>query len=199
MAGTAIGSARAGPMRTASRSPGGVTTTAPGPRINTPPRMDAASSMPQPGDSRYMHWGSRRDREASMVQLVPMTEAEFKDFLEQDIREYAAEKARAGFWSEKESLHRSRSEHRMLLPDGLKSRYHHLYTVRASEGGEKVGYFWFRAELDSAAPSGFIFDIEIHEQFRGKGYGREAMLEAEKIAREMGLRQLGLSVFAFNE
>ena len=134
-----------------------------------------------------------------MIQLVPMTEQEYRIFLDRSIREYAEDKVRAGAWSQTEALARSRREHRTLLRDGLRSKYHHLYTIRESHGGEAVGVLWFRANLDSATPSGFIFDIEIDESHRRKGYGRQAMQQLEEIAREMGLRQLELHVFAFND
>lgn len=134
-----------------------------------------------------------------MVQLVPMTPEEFEVFLERDIREYAQERVRAGFWSEAEALARSRKEHRALLPDGLKSRYHHLYSIQDSEGGEAVGVLWLKTDFDSSRASGFIFNLEIHEPFRRRGYGRQAMLELENLARSMGLRQLGLHVFAHNQ
>ena len=134
-----------------------------------------------------------------MIELVPMTEGEFKAFLDHSIPAYAEDKVRAGTWSQTEALARSRREYRALLRHGLKSKYHHLYTIRESESGEAVGVLWFRANLDSAAASGFIFDIEIREPHRRKGYGRQAMQQLEEIAREMGLRQLELHVFAFND
>jgi ribosomal protein S18 acetylase RimI-like enzyme len=134
-----------------------------------------------------------------MVRLVPMTEVEFRRFLEHDIREYAESQVRSGNWSEAESLPRSRREHHTLLRDGLKSKFHHLYTIRESEHEEAVGVLWFKANLDSSRASGFIFDLEIHEPFRRKGYAHAAMLELEKVAHEMGLRQLALHVFAYNE
>ena len=134
-----------------------------------------------------------------MIELVPMTEKEFEVFLGHSIEDYAEDNVRAGAWSKTEALARSRREHRTLLRDGLRSKYHHLYTIRESDGGEAVGVLWFRANLDSATPSGFIFDIEIDEPHRRKGYGREAMQQLEEIARKMGLRGLELHVFAFNE
>lgn len=134
-----------------------------------------------------------------MIELVPMTEKEFGGFLDHSIEDYAEDKVRAGTWSKAEALARSRREHKTLLRDGLRSKYHHLYTIRETQGGEAVGVLWFRANLDSATASGFIFDIEIDEQHRRKGYGRQAMQELEEIARKMGLRQLELHVFAFNE
>jgi ribosomal protein S18 acetylase RimI-like enzyme len=128
-----------------------------------------------------------------------MTPGEFDVFLEHGIKEYARDRVRAGFWTETESLARSRKEHRALLPDGIKSRYHHFYAIRDSESSNAVGILWLKTDLDSSRGSGYIFDLEIHEPYRRKGYARQAMLELENVARGMGLRQLGLNVFAFNE
>lgn len=134
-----------------------------------------------------------------MIQLTPMTESEFAEFLDRDIREYAAERTKAGYWSEAEALTRSRREHKALLPDGLKSRYHHLYTIRESETNQAVGVLWLKTDFDTSRASGFIFDLEIHEPYRHKGFASQAMQELENLARGMGLRQLGLHVFSHNQ
>jgi ribosomal protein S18 acetylase RimI-like enzyme len=136
--------------------------------------------------------------EATMVKLDPMTEAEFAAFLEADIRAFARENVRAGYWSETEALARSRKEHRNLLPDGLKSRFHHFYTIHDSETGAAVGVLWMKTDLNTSRASGFIYDLEIHEPYRRRGYARQAMRELEDLARGMGLRQLGLHVFEHN-
>jgi ribosomal protein S18 acetylase RimI-like enzyme len=142
--------------------------------------------------------GLQMESGTAMVKLTPMTPTEFDGFLEHSIIEYAAERTRAGYWSQAEALTRSRKEHRALLPDGLRSRYHHLYTIRNSETDEAVGVLWLKTDLDTSRASGFIFDIEIHEPHRRKGHARQAMLAVEDLARGMGLRQLGLHVFAHN-
>jgi ribosomal protein S18 acetylase RimI-like enzyme len=134
-----------------------------------------------------------------LVQLVPMTEDEFQPFLQHDIQEYALERTLAGFWSEPEAMDESRKAHLELLPDGLRTADHYLYTIRESNSGEAVGVIWMRASMNSPRPSGFILDLEIDAPFRRKGYARQAMLELEEIARQMGLRQLGLHVFAHND
>ena len=134
-----------------------------------------------------------------MLKLVAMTAPEFEAFLEHGIQEYARDRVQAGFWTETESLARSRKEHRALLPDGIKSRYHHFYTIQDSNGGDSVGVLWLKTDLDSSRGAGFIFDLEIHEPYRRKGYARQAMQELENVARGMGLRQLGLHVFAYNQ
>jgi ribosomal protein S18 acetylase RimI-like enzyme len=56
-----------------------------------------------------------------------------------------------------------------------------------------------KANLDTANKNGFIYDIAIDESQRGKGYGRQAMQLIEEKARELGLRQMGLHVFAKNK
>lgn len=43
-----------------------------------------------------------------------------------------------------------------------------------------------------------MYDIEVAEEQRGRGYGRALMLLAERVARETGEELLGLHVFAGN-
>jgi ribosomal protein S18 acetylase RimI-like enzyme len=133
-----------------------------------------------------------------VVRLTPMTQAEFEVFLEHDIRLYADEQLRAGYVSETGALHKSRQEHQALLTKGLKTRDHYLYTIQESEHGQALGAIWLRASLDSSRPIGFIFGLEIYEPFRRQGYAKQAMLQVEAMARDMGLKQLALHVFADN-
>ena len=62
-----------------------------------------------------------------------------------------------------------------------------------------MGIVWMRATLDAVIKTGFIFDIAINEDQRGKGYGKRAMQLIEEKARELGIRQMGLHVFAKNK
>ena len=61
-----------------------------------------------------------------------------------------------------------------------------------------VGLIWLRANTDRPTPSGFIFGLRIDEKFRGRGYGKQAMLLIEEKAREPGLKSIGLHVFGVN-
>jgi ribosomal protein S18 acetylase RimI-like enzyme len=134
--------------------------------------------------------------EAVMVRLVPMTPADSMN-LSSGTFSIAPGACSGGLLTN--DLARSRKEHKTWLPDGLRSRYHHLYTIQETEQGRPVGVLWLRTDMDSSRASGHIFDLEIHEAFRRQGYGRQAMLELERLVREMGLRQLGLHVFAHND
>lgn len=131
-----------------------------------------------------------------MIHLVPMTESEFETYLEKAIPEYAADKAGAGDWSEQEALERSRKTYQQLLPQGVKTENNYLFRIQVDESGEKIGVLWMRHE--KPRPHGFIFDIVLDETQRGKGYGKQAMLALEEIAKDMGLETIGLHVFAYN-
>jgi RimJ/RimL family protein N-acetyltransferase len=132
-----------------------------------------------------------------MSKLVPMTQPEFEAFIEHLIPDYAADNVRAGYWSEDEALEKSRKQTESLLSQGLQTKDHYLYALH--DGDTAVGMIWLRTELDRPIKSGFIFDVEIKEEFRGKGYGKQAMLLIEEKARELGIKRMGLHVFGYND
>jgi ribosomal protein S18 acetylase RimI-like enzyme len=126
-----------------------------------------------------------------------MTQAEYEVFLERTIPEYAADKIRAGQWAESEALERSRKEFLADLPQGVQTRDNYLYTLY--DGDTAVGLIWMRAYLDHPTKDGFIFELYVEENQRGKGYGKQAMLLIEEKAREFGLKSIGLHVFGSNK
>ncbi|MGD8406366.1 MAG: GNAT family N-acetyltransferase [Anaerolineales bacterium] len=131
-----------------------------------------------------------------MIRLVPMTEGEFVNYLEKAIPAYAADKAGAGDWSKEEALERSRQSYQELLPQGVATENNYLFRVQLEESGEKIGMLWMKYE--APRPHGFILDISLDEAQRGKGYGKQTMLALEEVARELGLKTIGLHVFANN-
>ena len=131
-----------------------------------------------------------------MSKLIPMTQPEYDAFLERLIPEYAADNVRAGYWDESEALENSRKETARLLPEGLQSKDHYLFSLY--DGDQAVGIIWLKANVDRPVKSGFIFHVEIKEEFRGKGYGKQIMLLIEEKARELGLKSIGLHVFGYN-
>lgn len=131
-----------------------------------------------------------------MVRLVPMNEDELEVYLKKAIPEYAADKTGAGDWSEDEALERSCKSYNELLPQGVKTENNYLFRIQILETGEKIGILWMKHELPR--PYGFIYDFAIDESKRGKGYGRQAMLALDDIAKELGIESLALHVFAKN-
>lgn len=126
-----------------------------------------------------------------------MTPAEYEVFLERTIPEYAADKVRAGQWAESEALERSRKEFLADLPQGVQTKDNYLYTLY--DGDTAVGLIWMRAYLDRPTKDGFIFELYVNENQRGKGYGKQAMLLVEEKARELGLKSMSLHVFGSNK
>jgi ribosomal protein S18 acetylase RimI-like enzyme len=125
-----------------------------------------------------------------------MTQSEYDVFYARLVPEYAADNVRAGYWDESEALEKSRKQTEQLLSHGLQTKDHYLYTLY--DGDQAVGLIWLKANPDQPVKSGFIFDVEIEEKFRGKGYGRQIMTLIEGKARELGLKSMGLHVFAYN-
>jgi ribosomal protein S18 acetylase RimI-like enzyme len=126
-----------------------------------------------------------------------MTQTELEVFLERTIPEYAEEKFRAGHWAESEALERSRKEFANELPQGLQTQNNYLYTLY--DGDNAVGLIWMRANVDRPTNDGFILELYVEENQRGKGYGKQIMLLIEEKARELGLKAIGLHVFGSNK
>ena len=129
-----------------------------------------------------------------MVKLVPMEQADFETYLEEDIQRYAHEHVRAGDWEPSEALEKSRQEHEQLLPDGLTSKNQHLFTIVDEETNAKVGVLWVNSEGGHA----FIYDFIINETLRGKGYGKQALIALDEKLKTMNVESVGLHVFGDN-
>jgi ribosomal protein S18 acetylase RimI-like enzyme len=133
-----------------------------------------------------------------MVTLEPMTPAAYERWYRGAIRSYAEEKIRVGTWAEADAMARSERTYQELLPDGITTARHHLRSV-ITDAGDDVGVLWFAAMDELAGKVAFIYDIEIWAAFRGRGYGRDAMLALEPLARSLGFDSIALHVFGDNE
>ncbi|MBO0780737.1 MAG: GNAT family N-acetyltransferase [Ktedonobacteraceae bacterium] len=132
-----------------------------------------------------------------MVQLVPMSESEFQEYLSYAVAEYAQGHVEAGGWTQDEALQRATDEYRQLLPDGVTSKSHYLYTIR-NEEGQNVGMLWLAVRPRGKGSEAFIYDVRISEQFQRRGYGSQAFRAMEEKVRELGLNSISLHVFGHN-
>jgi len=129
-----------------------------------------------------------------MVKLVPMEQENFKIFLEHGIREYAEDHVRNGNWSAEEALERSKKEFEQLLPDGVNSRDQFLYSIVGETDSNKIGLLWVQVKDQRA----FIYDFFIDEAFRGKGYGKQALIALDKELMSRNVESVALHVFGDN-
>jgi ribosomal protein S18 acetylase RimI-like enzyme len=123
-----------------------------------------------------------------------MTEAEYLAWREFTVPEYAAEKIASGAWAEADALRLARESVDKLLPEGLATPYHYLNTLCLEADGRKVGHVWFAAENTHA----YLYDIVIHQEFRGQGLGRATMESLESAVLALGLTTIKLHVFGQN-
>ncbi|MCM2415201.1 MULTISPECIES: GNAT family N-acetyltransferase [unclassified Streptomyces] len=126
----------------------------------------------------------------------PMTPGEFAEWEDGAIASYAASLVTRGT-PEGAALQEARTSHARHLPDGLATEGAHLHVL--VRGGGTVGHVWVAPfEMHPGLRVGYVFDVEVREEFRGLGYGRALMLQAERIALAAGHEQLGLHVVTAN-
>jgi ribosomal protein S18 acetylase RimI-like enzyme len=134
---------------------------------------------------------------SAAAHLRPMRSDEMPAFIEHSIRSYAEGIETQGGQTAEFARQKSEADHAAILPQGLATPGHWIHVVEAA--GERVGLLWL-AERDSGGRRVlFIYDVEIDEAHRGKGYGRAAMELAEQEARALGIGRIELNVFGGND
>jgi ribosomal protein S18 acetylase RimI-like enzyme len=133
-----------------------------------------------------------------MIELVPITEDEYQDWLRLSAAEYAENKVRAGNWPASEAPRLIKETVARMLPDGLATNDQYIFDIRDQGLGKNVGVVWLSIMRDGPRPWAYISDIVIHEEFRRKGYGEQAMYVLEEKARSLGLFKIDLDVFGHN-
>lgn len=134
-----------------------------------------------------------------MTTLAPMRAELFERFRSDTVRAYADDNVLALRWLEQGALERAHGEFERLLPEGIATPGHHLYEIVDGPERQTVGFIWF-ALTDDAPDSrmGYVYNIRVFEEQRGKGYARAAMALLEDRARELGALAIALHVFGLN-
>ena len=132
------------------------------------------------------------------VRLVDLDDATYREYRKHLVRDYAADKVRAGAWSPAEAENRAAKDVDGLLPEGPATHNHFLYSVRDDAVPAEVGTVWFALRDSGVGRSVWIYDIIIHENFRRKGYASRTLELVEERATELGARSVELHVFGHN-
>ncbi|GGK33289.1 hypothetical protein GCM10010124_27530 [Pilimelia terevasa] len=130
------------------------------------------------------------------VRLEPMTPAAFDAYAARASLAYGDELAAAGVLPPAEAREKAGTDFSSLLPQGLDTPGHDLWTAYADD--EVVGLLWIWQTPESTGPYLHVCDIEVVPGRRGQGYGRALMEAAERVARERGAASIGLQVFGNN-
>ncbi|MCI0712244.1 MAG: GNAT family N-acetyltransferase [Chloroflexi bacterium] len=133
----------------------------------------------------------------SSLTLQSMTPEHFDTYLEALIVDYGQEKLKAGNFSEETWLEESRAEVMQLVPQKLETPGHFVFTLHNPDG-EVVGHLWISRRPMGDDEGFWIYDIEVKEAHRRKGYGTQALLALEAFTKSEGLDRIGLHVFGHN-
>ncbi|RXJ72724.1 GNAT family N-acetyltransferase [Veronia nyctiphanis] len=133
------------------------------------------------------------------VSLKKMNEESFAEYLQFAIPAYASENIRAGRWPTTGDLERSKLEYADLFPEGLKTKDNYLFNIVESSNDIEIGHLWVKITSKENSKSAFIYDLHIHESYRGKGYAKAALLCTEHFASSLGADSISLHVFNHND
>ena len=127
-----------------------------------------------------------------------MTESEFAEFVRESIPEYAADKVSAGLWTHAESLELSRKSFHELLPDGLATPSHYLFSIRDAADEVNVGMIWIAAQERAGKRVAYVYDVSVKPEHQRKGHATRAFVALEAEVRRLGLTGIALNVFGHN-
>jgi len=130
-----------------------------------------------------------------MFELKPVQVDELSAYFDNLWKDYRVEFIEAGFSTEyaDENIESSKKQY---FPKGKLAPGNHLFY--AFNDGVKVGKLWLCSVEREGKTEWSVYDIETFDGFRGKGFGRSIMLEAENFVRSKNGASISLSVFGNN-
>lgn len=131
------------------------------------------------------------------LRLRPITAGEYPALIAASRAGYAHDIEVHGGMPREAAEHKADADIAAVLPQGPDTPGHSIYQLES--GAETVGRLWVaEREMDGRRVL-YIYEIEVDEPHRGRGFGRQAMLLAEAEARARGISTVQLNVFGGNE
>lgn len=131
------------------------------------------------------------------VEFSRMTDDEFRIFSKWSVRNYAKHLIKSGAQEcYVKAFLSSKAEFRDVFPEGSKTSDNYLYVVK-NYNNEKIGVIGYQKSPfeDNAA---FVIENVIKEEFRGKGYGKSALIKLQEDAKQKGFPKMVLNAFKYN-
>ncbi|QNP73780.1 GNAT family N-acetyltransferase [Streptomyces roseirectus] len=119
----------------------------------------------------------------------PLTDAEYRPFLERSYRAFAQDCVDRGITQAEADARIARE-----LPAHLAANPTPGHYTVLEQDGHQLGILWLAFD----ATKSYVYDIEVAEPFRGRGHGRTLMLLAESQSITASKPTLALNVFANN-
>jgi ribosomal protein S18 acetylase RimI-like enzyme len=133
-----------------------------------------------------------------VIALVPMNAEEFPAYMAEAVCAFARDKVESGQWSHGSSLRLAQEGFDELLPQGLATPNHHLFTIRDSATRASVGVLWFAVQQRAGENVAYVYDVLVDPKFRRSGYATQAFAALEAQAASHGLSGVALHVFGHN-
>jgi ribosomal protein S18 acetylase RimI-like enzyme len=133
---------------------------------------------------------------AEEPRLRPATQAEFDEWLPAQEAGYAEMIIASGSMAPEAAREKARRDTQRTFSAGLGSPGQLVFRVIA--GDTPVGWLWLAVPGPDDPAMAWVYDIGVDTDYRGRGYGRQAMLLAEQEARARGMTSIGLNVHGQN-
>ena len=130
-----------------------------------------------------------------MLHLKLMDKWGIDDYIKSVVPKIAEEYVKAGVIKREESIPAAQSIFNQYMPNGIPRPNQFIFHI-VNEVNKIIGMIWYEKQ---APDQGFICDFFIDEEYRGRGYGREAMELMEKHAKNNGVKKISLHVFGHNK
>ncbi|MCM0148656.1 N-acetyltransferase [Photobacterium galatheae] len=134
-----------------------------------------------------------------MVVLREMRQDEYPAYCQYFIDDYSHEIAKNYGHSIELATELAKKELYRCFPNGLEGNEHSLLCIDAEVRGELVlvGYLWHSVNVTDH--STFIYDFFVFHEYRGLGFGTQAISVLEKQLHGIGINQIKLRVAYHNE
>lgn len=110
-----------------------------------------------------------------------MTEGRYARYRARAEADYADSIAASGLLPPPEARDKARRDYARLLPDGLRTEGHRLWTAYA--GDDEVGVLWLHLERRSDGLHAFGYDFEVRADLRRRGHGRAMVRRSSSAGR----------------
>jgi ribosomal protein S18 acetylase RimI-like enzyme len=129
--------------------------------------------------------------------MRPMTRAEWDEWMPRQLAGYARHIVDSGAMPEEEAWAKARADTARSFHAGYETPGQLIFRILAAD--QPAGWLWLSVPgPDPDKLMAWVYNIEVDPAFRGRGYGRAAMILAEDEARKRGMTSLGLNVHGQN-
>ncbi|MGR5150121.1 GNAT family N-acetyltransferase [Photobacterium alginatilyticum] len=134
-----------------------------------------------------------------MVNLRKMRVEEYPAYCDYFIADYSQEIAQNYGHSIEVATDLAHKDLIRCFPNGLETDEHDLLCIEIDSDNVPtvIGYLWHSIKMSDT--STFIYDFYIADEYRGNGYGKQAISQLETLLVSIGINQIKLRVAYHNQ